>query len=73
MKPAEEMRMIGYTKLSSPDAFVICTAHGTILGTNGKKASSPEKYWRLYTEHGAETAAQMVARARKTKYVGFVK
>ena len=65
--------MIGYTKLTSPDAFVVCTGHGTILGANGKKATSPDKYWKLYTEHGAKCAAEMVARSRKTKYVGFVR
>ncbi len=65
--------MIGYTKLSSPNAFVVCTLHGTILGTNGKKAKSPEKYWKLATEHNAQCAAEMVARDRKKKYIGFVK
>ena len=65
--------MIGYTRLSSPDAFVVCTLYGTILGGNGKKAVTPDKYWRLTTEYDAQCAAQMVARDRKTKYVGFVK
>jgi len=65
--------MIGYTKLTSPDAFVVCTAHGTILRGNGKKASTPGKYWKLTTEYDAQCAAQGMARARKTKYVGLVR
>jgi len=64
--------MIGYTRLSSPDAFVVCTAHGTILGGNGKKAATPDKYWKLAAEYDAQCAAQMIARGRKVKYVGFV-
>lgn len=67
------MKMIGYTKLTLPDAYVVCTLHGTILGGNGKKASSPNKYWKLATEYDAQCAAQGMARARKTKYVGFVR
>lgn len=65
--------MIGYAKLTSPDAYVICTIHGTVLGSNGKKARSPEYYWKLATEYDAQRAAQTIARDRKKKYCGYIK
>ena len=69
----EGEKMIGYTRLSMPNTFVICTLNGTILSNNGKKAKSPELYCKLAYEHDAQTAAQMIARSRKKKYVGYVK